>query len=64
MKVSKAYGVLQWATSHGGPGHTFVLVDNTGKVIWIKDYGAKVNGGRMYVPPEELDADVAAALSK
>ena len=54
MAVSRAYGVLRWATSRGTPGHTFVLVDKTGTVRWLQDYGAKENGGRMYVPLDEL----------
>jgi peroxiredoxin len=52
--VSRAYGVLEWAVATGEPGHTFVLVDETGEVIWLQDYGAEENGGRMYVPMGEL----------
>lgn len=52
--VSEAYGVLRWATASGEPSHTFVLVGADGKVKWIQDYGAKENGGRMYVPIDEL----------
>lgn len=47
---------------HGGPGHTFVLVDKEGVVRWIQDYGAKENGGRMYVPLDELYTEVSGRL--
>lgn len=60
--VSEAYGVLQWAVATGEPGHTFVLVDKTGQVIWIQDYGAPENRGVMYVPVEELVAEVGSRL--
>jgi len=52
--VSEAFGVLKWAVGSGEPGHTFVLVDADGTVLWVQDYGAPENGGRMYVPVEEL----------
>jgi hypothetical protein len=60
-EVSDAYGVLQWAVGTGEPGHTFVLVDQAGEVIWLQDFGAAENGGRMYVPMEELVAAIEAA---
>ncbi len=47
---------------HGGPGHTFVLVDKKGIVRWIQDYGARSNGGRMYVPLDELYTEVSGRL--
>lgn len=53
-KVSEAYGVLQWAVATGEPGHTFVLINEDGDIVWIQDYGAPENGGRMYVPIPEL----------
>jgi peroxiredoxin len=62
--VSQAYGVLQWAVKSGEPGHTFVLVDQQGDVAWIQDYGAPENRGVMYVEPEEIAAEVRAALGK
>ena len=61
-EVSRAYDVLQWAVATGEPGHTFVLVDRDGTVIWIEDYGAQENGGRMYVPPDELTDQIKQAL--
>lgn len=61
-KVSEAYGVLQWAVATGEPGHTFVLVDAQGRIAWIRDYGAPQNGGTMYVPVEELTAEIERHL--
>ncbi len=60
--VSKAYDVLQWAVGTGEPGHTFVLVDADGKIVWIQDYGAPENRGVMYVPIEELVSEIQAHL--
>ncbi len=62
-KVSEAYDVMQWAVGTGEPGHTFVLVDEDGTVAWIRDYGAPVNGGLMYVPPQELVQQIRASLA-
>ena len=56
--VSEDYGVLKWAVASGEPGHTFVLVDETGKVVWIQDYGAPENRGVMYVPVDELVLEI------
>jgi peroxiredoxin len=61
-KVSEAYGVLQWAVATGEPGHTFVLVDEAGEVVWIQDYGAPENRGVMYVPVEELVNEIRTHL--
>jgi len=63
-KVSEAYDVLQWAVATGEPGHTFVLVNEKGKVAWIRDYGAPQNGGVMYVPVNELTQQIKASLGK
>ncbi len=60
--VSQSYGVLQWAAASGEPGHTFVLVDQTGQVVWIQDYGAPENRGVMYVPVEELVREIKIHL--
>lgn len=62
--VADAYGVMQWAMSTGEPGHTFVLIGQTGRVAWIHDYGAMEHGGRMYVPPSELDPMIKQQLSR
>jgi peroxiredoxin len=52
--VAQRYDVMQWAMPSGEPGHTFVLVDRSGIVRWIRDYGAPENGGLMYVVPKVL----------
>jgi hypothetical protein len=56
------HGVLQWAMPSGEPGHTFVLIGKDGKVKWIRDCGAPDNGGRMYVPPNELVTEILGAI--
>jgi len=61
-KVSEDYGVLKWAVASGEPGHTFVLVNEDGKVVWLRDYGAPENGGVMYVPVEDLVSQIKANL--
>lgn len=61
-KVSEAYGVLRWAMASGEPGHTFVLVGKDGRVRWIRDYGARENGGLMYVPVEVLSHEISQHL--
>jgi peroxiredoxin len=48
------YGTVEWMMASNEPGHTFVLVDETGMVTWVRDYGAPENGGLMYVAPDEL----------
>ncbi len=62
--VSEAYGVLQWAVASGEPGHTFVLVDEDGRVAWVRDYGSPQSGGVMYVPPADLVAQIEASLER
>ena len=60
--VSEAYDVLQWAVGTGEPGHTFILVDENGKIVWIQDYGHPENRGVMYVPVDELTQEVSSHL--
>jgi peroxiredoxin len=60
-KVAGEYGVMQWAMGNE-PGHTFVLVDKTGRVAWLRDYGAADHGGLMYVEPTTLVPEVAKHL--
>ncbi len=61
-KVAQAYDVMRWAAATGEPGHTFVLIDKTGRIRWVKDYGAPENGGLMYVKVDELYAAVSSRL--
>ena len=61
-QVSASYGVLQWAVGTGEPGHTFALVGKDGEIAWIQDYGAPENGGRMYIPVDELIQQIATSL--
>lgn len=53
-EVARRYGVMRWAVPSGEPGHTFVLVDESGKIVWIQDYGAPEHGSIMYVLPREI----------
>ena len=64
-EVAKSYDVLKWALETGEPGHTFILIDQDGKIAWIKDYGAPDNPDRtMYVPIEELTKAIQENLKK
>ena len=61
--VTKAYGADQFALSNGEPSHTFVLIDASGNMVWVKDYGAPDNPDRtMYVEVSELVAFIKQAL--
>ena len=60
--VSEKYEVLQWAVGTGEPGHTFILIDKNGEIVWIRDYGAPENGGQMYVPVDELTKNIQQSL--
>jgi peroxiredoxin len=63
-RVAARYGVMRWrvpATADvdsAEPGHTFVLMDERGMVMWVRDYGAPENGGVMYVFPNALIRDM------
>ncbi len=55
LQVSEEYQVLQWAVENGEPSHSFVLVDENGEIVWIKDYGAPDKPDRtMYVEVNEI----------
>jgi len=58
------YGIVDWMMASNEPGHTFILVDETGTVTWVKDYGAPENGGLMYVAPDELAGVVQEHLGR
>jgi peroxiredoxin len=63
LAVSAEYDVLQWAIANGEPSHTFVLVDGTGQIVWVKDYGAPDNPDpTMYIEVDELIDFVKANL--
>ena len=65
LAVSDSYDVLQWAIENGEPSHTFILVNEVGEIIWIKDYGAPDNPNRtMYVEVEELVGYIKSNLGK
>jgi peroxiredoxin len=67
-RVADRYGVMRWRVPPSAdvesaePGHSFVLVDEDGILRWIRDYGAPENGGRMYVPPDELLRDMPPSV--
>jgi hypothetical protein len=56
--------VLKWAAETSEPGHTFILIDESGTVSRIRDYGAPENGGIMYVIPDEITELVAEQLDR
>ena len=61
--VSNAYDAMQ-ASMHPGakPGHTFILVNKEGQMIWRSDWIG--HGKPMYVEVDELYRDVAEWLGK
>lgn len=61
-RVANSFGVMQWAMPSDEPGHTFVLIDRSGRVAWIRDYGAVEHGGLMYVSPTEIVASIESSL--
>lgn len=50
--MSSAYGALGHGTPAGAGGHTFVLVDRSGRIGWRHDYPM------VYVPPQRLLAEI------
>ncbi len=65
LQVSAQYDVLQWAIDNGEPSHTFILVDASGEIVWVKDFGAPDNPNRtMYVEISELTSYTKDALGK
>ena len=64
--VSTSYDAME-ASMHPGvkPGHTFVLVDKTGQMIWRVDWVAgEMSGGRMYLDVAEVYRAVSSALAR
>jgi peroxiredoxin len=61
--VSRRYDVLKWAVASGEPGHTFILVDQAGRIAWIRDYGSPtLPDPVMYVDPNELVEQISEHL--
>jgi len=61
LSVSKTYDLLGADISMmpgTAPGHTFILVNKSGVVVWRQDYGPN----NMYVPNNEIIAAVRKAL--
>ncbi len=60
LNVDHEYTTLNAGSMHPGmaPGHTFILVDKDGNIVWRKDYGTYT----MYVPMNELIASVQSAV--
>ena len=57
--MSAAFDTLGRGMHSDTPGHAFVLVDETGKVVWQRDYWLEPYR-TMYVEPETLLADLIA----
>lgn len=69
VKTEVDYNLLPYSMGMGRrAGHTFVLVDTDGKILWRKDYwpsrGHMVAGGTMFVKSDEIVASVKAALGQ
>jgi peroxiredoxin Q/BCP len=61
LAVSKMYGMLGPDVSmmpYSKPGHTFVLVNTSGVIVWRQDYGPN----NMFVPNNQIIALVSKAL--
>ena len=52
--VSDAYGVLGTGMHENLPGHSFILVDGSGKIAWRGDYPS------MFVKTEQLLSDIGS----
>lgn len=59
--VSRSYG-LPIQNYFGEPGHIFVLVGKDGVVKWAKDYAIPGKNPVMYVPVDELEAELRQVL--
>ncbi|MGH2376856.1 MAG: peroxiredoxin family protein [Candidatus Limnocylindria bacterium] len=59
LAVSKTYQMLYTGMMNGAtPGHSFVLIDRQGKILWRRDFR------EMYVPDPMILDPVAKALGK
>lgn len=57
MYEANRYGMM----GEGMDGHSFVLIDGKGKVLWRADYGGAPNYS-MFIPVEVLKADIQQGL--
>lgn len=62
MRVSNMYDALE-ASMHPGmkPGHTFILVDKTGQMVWRWDWPG--HGSPMYVDVDDVYQAVSNRLA-
>jgi len=56
LSVSSAYGVIGTGMHANLPGHSFVLVDGSGRIAWRRDYPS------MFVSTDRLLADIGSAI--
>lgn len=56
--VSQAYNVLGKGMHSDKPGHTFVLIDDSGTIRWRRDYA------EMYVPNDDILEGISKALAR
>jgi hypothetical protein len=60
--MSAAFDTLGQGMHADTPGHAFVLLDETGKVVWQRDYWLAPYR-TMYIEPTRLLADLPTATS-
>jgi hypothetical protein len=60
--MSAAFDTLGQGMHPDTPGHAFVLLDETGKVVWQRDYWLEPYR-TMYIEPARLLADLPTASS-
>ncbi|MGI9020888.1 MAG: peroxiredoxin family protein [Solirubrobacterales bacterium] len=65
LTVSDAYSTPDYrmaGMSESFNGHSFLLVDENGMIEWRADYGGPSTGNTMYVPVENLLADIEQGI--
>lgn len=65
LAASNAYSTPDYrmaGMSESFNGHSFVLVDEDGTIEWRADYGGPTTGNTMYVPVENLLADIEEGI--
>jgi peroxiredoxin len=61
LRVSRQYQANQYGMmGTSRDGHSFLLIDPDARIVWRADYGGAPNY-TMYVPPEQLAADLRAS---